>query len=145
MGFDVTIEVLLLLDAGEAGWALEEGWVVVDPHVVLHLLFGGEDFGADGARSGGLVDSLDVLAVEFVRGEVTLAGLAVELGFSDVGLDVELEFLLVAEGAVADGAAFFGDFLIVLSHVDAETVGLREGLAADVTDVLLLLGVTSHM
>lgn len=49
MGFDVTIIVLLLLDAGEAGWTFEEGWVVVDPDVVLHLLFGGEDLRADGA------------------------------------------------------------------------------------------------
>lgn len=145
MGFDVTIVVLLLLDAGEAGWTFEEGWVFVDPDVVLHLLFGGEYFGADWTGRGGLVDSLDVLAVEFVRGEVTLAGCAVELGFSDVGLDVEFELLLVAEGPVTDGASFFGDFCIVLSHVDAESVGLREGLAADVTNVLLLLGVTTQM
>lgn len=44
--FHVTVKVFLLLDAGEAGWTLEVGWVFVDPEVVLHFLLGGEDFGA---------------------------------------------------------------------------------------------------
>lgn len=91
------------------------------------------------------MDSLDVLLVELVGGKVALAGWAVELRFPDVGLDVEFELLFVTEGSVTDGAAFFGDFSVVQSEMGTQSVGLGEGLAADVADKLLLVIVTSHV